>query len=126
MAAIASTPYRPFSISVVPDRNVVGAVPVGELDLATVDDVALTIGDLRAVGFTEIVLDLRQVDFIDSTGLRLLFQLRADAARDGHRIALVAPQPLAGRIFDITGTRDLFDWQDRFPASVRREYPTHA
>lgn len=115
MAAITSTPHRPFSISVVPHRNVVAAVPVGELDLATVDEVATTISELRAVGFTEIVLDLRQVDFIDSTGLRLLLQLRADAARDGHRITLVSPDPVVGRIFDITGTRDLFDCQDRFP-----------
>lgn len=116
MAAIASPPIRAFSISVVPNRNVVAALPVGELDLATVDEVAATIGELRAAGFTDIVLDLRQVDFIDSTGLQLLLRLRADAARDGHRIGLVSPDPLVGRIFDITRTRDLFNWQDRFPA----------
>lgn len=116
MAAIASTPVRAFSISVVPYRNVVAAVPAGELDLATVDELAATIGELRAVGFTDIVLDLRKVDFIDSTGLQLLLRLHADAARDGHRIGLVSPEPMVGRIFDITGTRDLFSWQDRFPA----------
>ena len=65
----------------------------------------------RSAGSTRIVLDLRLVDFIDSTGLRVLLTLRNDIKRNGHALLLVPPQPAVRRIFAITGTRGLFDWQ---------------
>jgi anti-anti-sigma factor len=57
------------------------------------------------------VLDLTDVDFIDSTGLRVLLNIRNDAKRNDHVLTLVAPGPTARRIFEITGTRGLFEWR---------------
>ena len=115
MSAVESSRYTPFTISVVPNRDEVAVVPSGELDLASVDELERAVGELRSAGFQSIVIDLRGIDFIDSTGLRVLITLRNDAKRRGHALALVSPPPTASRIFDITGTRGLFDWQDRFP-----------
>ncbi len=115
MSAIESSPYVPFTISVVPDRNEVALVLEGELDMASAEEVGAAVAELRATGFDRVVLNLRQVDFIDSTGLRTLIGLRNDAKRNGHALTLLAPAPMVGRIFDITGTRGLFDWRDRFP-----------
>ena len=103
--------YMPFAISVVRDRDEVAVVPVGDLDLATADTVGQEVREVKAAGAAHIVLDLRQVEFIDSTALRMLLSLRNDAKRNGYALMLVPPGPAARRIFELTGTRGLFDWR---------------
>lgn len=113
MHTIAPSEYTPFALTVVPDRNEVAVVPVGELDMASVDELDTAVAELRTSGFKSIVIDLRGIALIDSTGLRVLLSLRNDAKRSGHALTLVAPGPAASRIFDITRTRGLFDWRER-------------
>ena len=84
----------------------------GELDLDSAGRLEAEVGRARAGGAGRIVLDLQQVDFIDSTGLRVLLGLRNDVKRRGHALLLVPPGPAVLRIFAITGTRGLFDWQE--------------
>ena len=86
-------------------------VVVGELDLESAHELERVVSELRVLQVTEIVLDLRQVDFIDSSGLRTLLALRNDAKRNGHSLTLIPPAPAVRRLFEITGTRGLFDWQ---------------
>lgn len=50
--------------------------PVGELDLAAVNAVEKALSPLEHE-FSEVVIDLRAVEFLDSTGLRVI--LAADA-----------------------------------------------
>jgi anti-sigma B factor antagonist len=111
VSADQSSSYRPFAISVVRDRDEVAVVPVGELDLGTADKVGQAVGQVQAGGFARIVVDLRHVDFIDSTALRMLLSLRNDAKRNGYALMLVPPGPAARRIFELTGTRGLFEWR---------------
>lgn len=104
--------YEPFSIAVVPNRHEVAVVPKGELDVSCVDALDGEVRELRAAGFDQIVLDLRQVRFLDSSGLRLLLSLRNDAERDGHGLTLVRGPRAVQRIFELTGTSGLFDWRE--------------
>jgi anti-anti-sigma factor len=101
----------PFTISIEPDRDTVAVAPVGELDLASVGKVEREVRALRGAGCRHVVVDLRRTVFLDSTGLRLLMQLRNDAARDGHELTLVPGRPEVARIFELTGTRGLFRWR---------------
>jgi anti-anti-sigma factor len=112
MSAVAPTPYQPFAVSVVPDRREVAVVPHGELDASTAGEVADRVRDLRDAGFAEILLDLRRVDFLDSSGLRMLLGLRNDARRTGHRLRLVPGCREVQRMFALTGTRSRFEWRD--------------
>ena len=112
MSAVSVAPYQPFAVSVVPDRREVAVVPEGELDLSTVDQLAREVLELREVGFEEVVLDLRRLDFIDSSGLELLLALREDAQREGHVLRLVPARREVQRIFELTATRCSFDWRD--------------
>lgn len=108
-----ASPYKPFGISLVRGRDEVAVVAVGDLELAAADRLGQAVRQLReAGGPVQIVLDLRQVEFIDSTGLRILLSLRNDAKRHDYTLALIPPAPAARRIFDLTGTRGLFDWRD--------------
>ena len=87
-------------------------VPRGELDLASIDRLEREVGELRGVGFEELVVDLRGVEFLDSAGLRLLLSLRDDAQRGGYGLALVRGPACVQRVFELTATSGLFDWRD--------------
>jgi anti-sigma B factor antagonist len=110
--------YRPFAISVVRKRGEVAVIPVGDVDLASAEILRHEVAKVRAGEFVQIVLDLTDVDFIDSTGLRVLLSIRDDLRRHDRALTLVAPGPTARRIFEITGTHGLFDWRvDRMSPS---------
>lgn len=119
MSTADASPYTPFTVSVVPDRDEVAVVLAGELDLASVDELERAVAELKVAGFQSIVIDLHEVDFIDSTGLRMLIALRNDAKRNGHALKLVSPGPTTSRIFGITGTRGPFG-ASAFPARTPR------
>ncbi len=116
MSAVDFSQATPFATTVVPNRDEVAVVAAGELDLATVPALAREVGDLHTAGFRHVVVDLHQVDFIDSTGLRMLLDLHIQLEREGGRLTLVPPLPSARRIFEVTATRQLFDWRSRFSA----------
>jgi anti-anti-sigma factor len=61
----------------------------GELDLATVPCLETCTRD-HVQGYVEAVeLDLREVGFIDSTGVRLLLTLAAEGQRDGWTLTIL-------------------------------------
>jgi anti-anti-sigma factor len=114
---LASTvsPYVPpiaqFTVEVVHERDAVVIAPRGELDLATVDALDASVRDARAAGAADIVIDLRGLTFVDSSGLRLLLQLRNDARRTARRLRLVPGSDEVQRLFALTRTRTLFEWR---------------
>lgn len=112
MSAVHASAAQPFSVSVVPDRGEVVVVLTGELDLASADVLERDVRKLRLAGCDRVVVDLRQVEFMDSTGLRLLISLRNTAKREGHRLMVVPGPRQVQRIFDLTATRGLFDWRE--------------
>jgi anti-sigma B factor antagonist len=96
----------PFRVDVQPDRDVVRVVPIGELDLGTVAQLAAQLQELREVGFKHLVLDLRRVEFIDSSGLHLILQLDSDARKGAYEFAVIAGPPAVQRVFELTGAAE--------------------
>ena len=111
MPVTRSSVLHPFRIDLVLDGREVFLVLAGELDLVSAEVLERQVRKLRR-GFDPVVLDLSRVDFVDSTGLRLLLSLRNAARREGQRLVLVPGPPRVQRIFDLTATRSLFDWRD--------------
>jgi anti-anti-sigma factor len=95
---------EPLRCEVEPERAAVRVRPVGSLDMATVPVLRAQIDELREAGFRRLILDLSKLDFMDSTGLRLMLSLEAEARRDGFSIALVPGSAAVQRVFEITGT----------------------
>ena len=89
---------------VVPERHVVRVRPVGTLDMATVPVLEEQLAELRAAGFSTLVLDLRALEFMDSTGLRLMLRWDAAARSDGFSLGIVPGPPVIQRVFALTGT----------------------
>jgi anti-sigma B factor antagonist len=99
---------EPFSVEVVPDRERVVVVPRGELDMATVDQVAGAIDELVARGFAAIVLDLRATSFLDCSGVHLVLR---ETARTDARVTLIDGAPEIGRVLDVVGVRHLLRFE---------------
>jgi anti-anti-sigma factor len=73
----------------------------GELDVATVATLRAELDGIDDV--RRLVLDLRGLSFIDSTGLHLLVRLRDRALQDGFELALLAPGAPVDRAIRICG-----------------------
>lgn len=111
--ALDLPPYSDeLRVDVVPARAEVIVAPVGELDVHTIPRVEQAVQELRGAGFDRVVIDLRRVGFIDSSGLGMLLGLR-NAAEDGGQVLDLVPGPAeVQRVFELTATRELFDWRD--------------
>ena len=112
MSATQARRYSPFAVEVEPHREIVSVRPRGELDLATTDLLRDRIQDLVAAGSPRVLLDLRGVTFIDSTGLRLVLELERWSRADGWTLGVVDGSPEVGRIFDLTGVRPVVPFVD--------------
>jgi anti-anti-sigma factor len=80
--------------------------PYGELDLATVPDLQRAMDRAEASDAREIVLDLSNLSFLDSTGLRLVIHADARSRSDGNRLRLLRGTPSVHRLFDLCGLAD--------------------
>lgn len=105
---IVAQAHRPptFSIAVEPRRDAVQIAPKGELDLATVEQLRHELAEVIDAGFTRIVIDLRGVEFLDSTGLHALITADAHAQRDGWTLEIIPGPRAVQRIFELTCTLD--------------------
>jgi anti-anti-sigma factor len=76
--------------------------PMGEIDLATVDLVRAAVERDRSAG-DDLVLDLREVGFLDTSGLRYVLEMVERAGRDGFDVRIVrGPRPVQ-RVFEVSG-----------------------
>jgi anti-sigma B factor antagonist len=94
--------FEPFRIDVEPARDSVRVAPVGELDIATVDKLRGEVERLRESGFGKLVLDLRGVRFLDSTGLRLVLELDQAAREASQELTIIRGSSVVQRIFEVT------------------------
>ena len=80
----------------------------GELDLVTVSKVAEVLDglELQADGVRHLVLDLRGLTFMDSSGLRELIKQNEFARSNGHNLAVVRGTPAIERLLELTGVKD--------------------
>jgi anti-sigma B factor antagonist len=75
----------------------------GELDIESADQVEQELSALRAGGSRDLVLDLRGLTFMDSTGLRLVIRWHIAAREDGFQFAIVPGADAVQRVFRLTG-----------------------
>src|SRR3954451_14236680 len=104
----SSTNSSRFEVHTWPDRDRVILALAGELDVATVESVRGALDELRADGWNSIVLDVRKLSFIDSTGLSLLLEADRAARREGTAFAIVDGSPAVARLLEVVGLGDHF------------------
>jgi anti-sigma B factor antagonist len=90
-----------FHCSCASDCGVVTVSPVGELDLATAP---LLEAELRrTAGSRELVVDLRRLTFIDSSGVHVLLRWAGDAARRRREFRVIPGAERVQLVLGMTG-----------------------
>jgi anti-anti-sigma factor len=74
----------------------------GDIDLSTLARAAAAL-DAARVGAETLLLDLRDVGFMDTSGLRLVIEEQQRAAAGGYRFAVVRGPRKVQRLFEIAG-----------------------
>jgi anti-sigma B factor antagonist len=79
----------------------------GELDLAGASGLER---ELRVIDAPALVVDLRGLEFMDSSGLRAIVVSAQHAQDAGRRFALIAGAAQVMRVFEITRMRERFEF----------------
>jgi len=107
-----------FHVDVHPERERVRVEPIGELDLGTAPGLRHQLQELRASGFDAIVLDLRRITFLDSTGIALILAEDRVARERGHEFLLISGPPAVQRVLGMCGLLDELRFAGSEPAQL--------
>lgn len=77
-------------------------VLVGELDIASTESLEQELANSEGDSQGTLVLDLRRVEFIDSTGLRAVIAADERARSAGRRFVVVRGSSAVERLFEVT------------------------
>ena len=91
-----------FEVITERDGSFLRIAPTGEIDLATVDLVRAAI-EREHDGNTPLVLDLREVAFMDTSGLRLILSTADQAGSLGYELRVVRGPSAVQRVFEVAG-----------------------
>ncbi len=97
----------PFTLHVEAREGEVRIVATGELDPSTAPSVA---GVLEQHRGADVVVDVSQVSFADSSIVRTLVEERHHAQLAGARFGIEGANERVRRSFELSGVADMFDW----------------
>jgi anti-sigma B factor antagonist len=88
-------------------RQAPGVAVRGEIDIATVPRLERALDTAIRTSRGAFVLDLSDLEFLDSSGVHALLRARALLAREDRALAVVCPPGPARRLFELAGIADL-------------------
>ncbi len=100
------------------DREVFRIVPSGRLDAVTVPALEEFLQSALSANHSQLVLDLSEVSYLSSSGLRALLQARRQAQAAGGDLVLAAMSVRAREIFEMIGFTNLFRVFDQVAEAV--------
>ncbi|NHC46550.1 STAS domain-containing protein [Motilibacter aurantiacus] len=86
--------------------------PVGDVDLASAPELRVELLGLIGDGCSDILVDLADVPFVDSTALGVLVAARHRVTESGGRLVLGNANPELVRLFHISGMDRVFELVD--------------
>jgi anti-anti-sigma factor len=81
----------------------------GRIDAGTSSHLEQAVRAAMSEGATEIIIDLHDVTFLSSSGLRTLLLIARDLRKAGGDLMLCALQPQVAEVFHITGFDQIFE-----------------
>jgi len=109
---MGSPSWQPFSVSVASNGDRATVYLRGELDLSGVDRAREAVEQAEGKGMPLLVLDLSELDFIDSTGLEVVLRAARRAHDDGRRLIVQRPSSYVRRLFEMTAIDQSLDIVD--------------
>ena len=102
-----------FDVRVTPtaDRRTAILAIAGELDLGTAEELWPHLARLLGGGAAPavLVLDGTALEFLDSSGLRVLLRAAKLAQGTGTALRIVAPDPVVARVLELSGAARALD-----------------
>ena len=98
----ASFDMTPLDVTTEQHPGQARVVLIGELDIASSEGLENELAAIEADSPGTLVLDLRRVEFIDSTGLRALVAADERARSEGRRLAVVRGPNAVERLLALT------------------------
>ena len=99
----------PFGVTIEQRGSAVHVMLDGELDISTAQQLEDDLRRIEAERPALIVLDLQQLSFMDSTGLRLLIMADARAREEDRRLAIVRGNEMVHRVMRLTRLDERLD-----------------
>lgn len=93
--------------------GIVVVAPRGKLDSATSPQLGARLNELATTPAVRLVLDLAEVDFVSSAGLRVMLATAKQARAAQGRLMLCGVQPPVQEVLDISGFTALLSIQSR-------------
>ncbi len=81
----------------------------GRLDTHTYEDLDEALAPLLTPQLHSLVLDLSDLEYISSAGIRSIFKARKTLAGHGGKVLIVNPQPQIQKVFDVVKAVPLND-----------------
>jgi anti-anti-sigma factor len=98
------------------DHGAPRLIASGELDLASAEQLETQLKQLETSEPDVLVLDLRELEFMDSTGLRTVIAADARARERGGRLVVVRAPEEVDRVFRLTRMDQHLELVDEPPA----------
>jgi anti-anti-sigma factor len=109
--SVRTLPPGALTIECVSDAGTTTLTLRGELDIASAPALEERLRAAEGETPTRIVIDLSQLQFIDSTGLRILLQANTRVAESSHELVLRPGNATVQRVFETTGVSPFFSFQ---------------
>jgi anti-sigma B factor antagonist len=106
---VERTPATGLLVTVERSEHRAVVVVAGEVEYGTAHTLRNALAEVVKDRTTELVVDLADVTFMDSTGLSLLLQVQARCETDRSRLVLRRPSARVRRLLDLSGLTDLFE-----------------
>jgi anti-sigma B factor antagonist len=106
--AMAGRPQGAFGIADVDLRGAPGVAVHGEIDVSAVPPLVEALEAAIRDSEGAFVIDLCDVEFLESSGLSALMRARALLGQDERALAIVCPPGPVRRLFELAGISDLF------------------
>jgi len=91
-----------FDVHVERDGVELRLSPTGQLDLSTGVLLESHLDVAACAGHDRVLLDLRGLDFMDSTGVRLILVADAQLRAAGRQLRLIPGRPTVQRVFELS------------------------
>jgi anti-sigma B factor antagonist len=90
----------------------------GEMDIATSPELMSRLSTVRGPVPYYLLIDLSELTFMDSTGIKALVTSAKDAESRGGRLIVVAPTANIRRVFDIVHLSEVLSIVDSLDAAI--------
>jgi anti-anti-sigma factor len=78
----------------------------GELDLASSPQLEQSLEQVWTTDADPLVIDLRELEFMDSTGLSIIVRAQQRMTEDGRQLSIVRGSQQVQRLLDLTGVAE--------------------